>query len=52
MFKSESSKVKQQTVLLERMNQTERDIENWETIKKFLSIYLAEIAIPAFKNSK
>jgi hypothetical protein len=52
MFKSESSKVKQQTVLLEKINQTERDIENWETIKKFLIVYLAEVAIPNFKTSK
>ena len=52
MFKSESSKVKQQTILLERINQSERDIENWDTIKKILTMYLAEVAIPAFKNSK
>ena len=52
MFKSESNKVKQQTIILQRINQTERDIENWETIKKFLVIYLAEVAIPDFKNSK
>ena len=30
----------------------ERDIENWETIKKFLTVYLAEIAIPDFRSSK
>lgn len=52
MFKSESNKVKQQTIILERINQSERDIENWDTIKRFLVIYIAEIAIPAFKNSK
>lgn len=32
-----------------RIQQRQRDIENWETIKRFLTIYLAEHAIPQFK---
>jgi len=52
MFSSSGSKTRAQTNLLERIAQTERDIENWDTIKKFLIVYLAEIAIPEFKQSK
>ena len=52
MFKTSSGKQKQQMVLLERIAQTERDIENWDTIKRFLIVYLAEIAIPEFRGSK
>lgn len=52
MFKGSSSKTRAQTELLERIAQTERDIENWDIIKKFLVVYLAEVAIPEFKNSK
>ena len=39
-------------MILESIAQTERDIENWDKIKKFLTIYLAEIAIPDFRNGK
>jgi len=52
MFKSSSSKMKAQTEVLERIAQTERDIENWDTVKRFLVVYLAEIAIPEFKQTK
>lgn len=52
MFKGSSGKAKAQTDLIERIGQLERDIENWETIKKFLTVYLAEVAIPEFKTSK
>lgn len=52
VFKSDSAKVKAQTQLLEKINQTEKDIENWDVIKKFLTIYLAEVAIPQFRQSK
>lgn len=52
VFKGKNNKAKQQALILERIAQTERDVENWDTIKKFLTIYLAEIAIPDFRNSK
>lgn len=52
VFKSSSSKIKQQTQLLEKIAQTERDIENWDTVKRFLIVYLAEIAIPEFRQTK
>jgi len=38
--------------LLLSVDQREKDIENWDKIKRFLIIYLAEIAIPYFKNRK
>ena len=52
VFKGKNNKAKQQALILERITYTERDIENWDTIKRFLTIYLAEIAIPDFRNSK
>jgi len=52
VFKSKSSKTKQQQIMLERIAQRERDIENWDTIKRFLIVYLAEIAIPEFNKKK
>ena len=44
--------MKRQTQLLEKIAQTERDIENWDTVKRFLIVYLAEIAIPEFRQTK
>jgi hypothetical protein len=52
VFKSKSSKSKQQQSILEAIAQRERDIENWDAIKRFLIIYLAEIAIPEFNKKK
>ena len=51
-FKSKSSKARQQQEVLERIAQREKDIENWDKIKRFLVVYLAEIAIPDFKKKK
>ena len=52
VFKSKSSKSRQQQTILESIAQRERDIENWDAIKRFLIVYLAEIAIPDFKKKK
>ena len=52
VFKGKNNKAKEKDLILERISQTERDIENWDTIKRFLTVYLAEIAIPDFRNSK
>ena len=52
VFKSKSSKTKQQQHILESIAQRERDIENWDAIKRFLIVYLAEIAIPEFTKKK
>ena len=35
-----------------KIQQRKKDIENWDTIKRFLSIYLYERAIPHFKKKK
>lgn len=51
-FKSKSGKARQQQEVLERIAQRQRDIENWDKIKRFLTVYLAEIAIPDFKKKK
>ena len=52
MFKSKNGKARQQAVILGRIAQRERDIENWDIIKKFLIVHLAEIAIPEFRQRK
>jgi hypothetical protein len=38
--------------MLAAIAQMEKDIINYDIIKNFLTIYLAEIAIPYFKNHK
>ena len=52
LFKSHDQKMKAQADLLESIAQTERDVANWDVVKRFLIVYLAEIAIPEFKQSK
>ena len=52
MFKSKDSKAKQQIHILAKIQQRERDIENWDIVKRFLVVYLAEVAIPDFKKKK
>jgi len=52
MFKSKNDKAKTQAILLERIAQSERDVENWDKIKRFLIVYIAEVAIPDFKASR
>lgn len=37
---------------MESTSQREKDIENWDHIKKILAIYIYEVAIPNFKNRK
>jgi len=52
MLKSNSQKTQKQQSLVEEIQQTECDIENWDKIKKMLTVYLAEIAIPAYRKRK
>ncbi len=52
MFKSQTGKATETQNILQQISQTEKDIVNYEVIKNFLIIYLAEIAIPAFKAQK
>lgn len=52
LFKSTSGKATETQNILQQISQNEKDIINYEIIKNFLIIYLAEIAIPAFKWQK
>lgn len=52
MFKKEAGKQDMIHDVTMRIQQRKKDIENWDTIKKFLSIYLYERAIPHFKKKK
>ena len=35
-----------------KIQQRQKDIENWDMIKRFLTIYIAENAIPHYKKKK
>ena len=52
MFKSKEGKASQTQEILNNISQGEKDITNYEIIKNYLIIYLAEIAVPAFKHQK
>ena len=52
MFKSQSGKTAETQNILSSISQEEKDIQNYDTIRQYLLVYLKEIAIPAFKNSK
>lgn len=52
MFKGASGKASETQRLLSTISQTEKDVINFDIIKNFLTIYLAEIAIPYFRNNK
>ena len=52
MFKSEVKKVEFGLEIQTRMDQTVKDIDNWDVIRRFLIVYLAEIALPVFRKTK
>ena len=52
MFKNQAAKDNLKAKVSQRIFQTENDIKNWDTIKNMLTIYLTEIAITEFRNSK
>lgn len=52
MFKTKDGKASQTQDILQSISQGEKDIQNYEIIKNYLLIYLAEIAVPAFKHQK
>lgn len=52
MFKTKEGKASQTQEILNNISQGEKDITNYEIIKNYLIIYLAEIAVPAFKHQK
>ena len=52
MLKSNSGKVNETQKLLQNIIQTEKDIVNFDILRNYLVIYLAEVAIPSFKHRK
>ena len=52
LFKSSTGKATETQNILQSISQSEKDIQNYEIIKNYLIVYLAEIAIPAFKSQK
>jgi len=52
LFKSDSSK--QQSIVKKKamVVELEKDVENYEVIKKYLTIYLANLGIPNFKKER
>jgi hypothetical protein len=50
LFKNNSEKATSVQQMLTQIEQLERDVKNYEVIRNFLIIYLAEVAIPAFKD--
>jgi len=52
IFKSKDGKASETQSILQSISQGEKDIQNFDIIKNYLIIYLAEIAIPAFKYQK
>jgi hypothetical protein len=52
LFKSQSGKATETQNILQSISQSEKDIQNYEIIKNYLIIYIAEIAIPAYKAQR
>lgn len=52
MLKSESQKQQEINRITGLVQQLDRDVENWDQLKKFITIYLFEVAIPQFRNKK
>jgi hypothetical protein len=52
LFKNNSEKATSVQTMLQQISELERDVKNYEIIRNYLIIYLAEVAIPAFKDQK
>ena len=52
LFKSDAGKAQEVTRITTVVQQLERDIENGDKLKRFITIYLFEVAIPNFRNKK
>ena len=52
LFKSKSGKEEAAQALLADISQGERDIINYDVIRTFLTIYMAEVAVPYWKDMK
>ena len=52
VLKNKDQKAQKQMNLISDIEQREKDIDNWDKLKKIMTIYLAEIAIPKFRRDK
>jgi hypothetical protein len=52
MLKSDSEKKEQALIKANVKKQLEEDVQNYMTLKRLLTIYLATIAIPAYKKQR
>lgn len=52
LFKSTGEKASECQALLNQIADMEKDVKNFEVIAGYLSLYIAEIAIPSFKSQK
>ena len=52
MLKSKSSKDTYKLELLQSIQQKEKDIDNWDEIKKYITVYIIEKAIPLYQDRK
>lgn len=52
LFKNTSEKAQSVQTMLNQIAEFEKDVKNYEIIRNYLIIYLAEVAIPAFKDNK
>ena len=52
LFKSKDGKAETTQNILQSISQGEKDVQNYDIIRNYLIIYLAEIAVPAFKHQK
>jgi hypothetical protein len=50
MFKSAGEKAQKVQTLMREISEHENDIKNYEIIRNYQIVYLAEIALPAFKS--
>ncbi len=52
LFKNQTEKATSVQSMLNNIAELEKDVKNYEIIRNYLIIYLAEVAIPAFRDQK
>jgi hypothetical protein len=50
LFKNQTEKATSVQSMLNNIAELEKDVKNYEIIRNYLIIYLAEVAIPAFRD--
>ena len=51
-FMSGSKKNNEMARITQAVQQLDKDVKNWDVLKRFITIYLAEVAIPQFRKRK